>query len=144
MARVRPQANFGVLFTAKHLKSMLFLIGMYGIWNLWAGTNGFFFPYILRTVGSQSQVASVAMQAAGFFVAMLSIGLIFMRFSDRVNQRVLIATSTVIQMIGMASVGAVSADYAGRAGDTCCWCGSARDSGRSRSFNSGARSCFRH
>jgi MFS transporter, SP family, inositol transporter len=96
------ETNVSVLFTAQHLKSMLFLIGMYGIWNLWAGTNGFFFPYILRTVGSQSQVASVAMQAAGFFVAMLSIGLIFMRFSDRVNQRVLLATSTVIQMIGMA------------------------------------------
>ena len=97
-----PQASFRALFTAQHFKSMLFLVGMYGIWNLWAGTNGFFFPYILRTVGSQSQVASVAMQAAGFFVAMLSIGLIFMRFSDRVNQRVLIATSTVIQMMGMA------------------------------------------
>ena len=33
---------------------------------------------------------------------MLSIGLIFMRFSDRVNQRALIAISSVIQMIGMA------------------------------------------
>jgi len=96
------EGNVGTLFTAQHLKSMLFLVGMYGIWNLWAGTNGFFFPYILRTVGSQSQVASVAMQASGFFVAMLSIGLVFMRFSDRVNQRVLIATSTVIQMLGMA------------------------------------------
>jgi len=89
------------LFTPKHLKSMLFLVGMYGIWNLWAGTNGFFFPYILRTVGSQSQAASVAMQAAGFFVAMLSIGLIFMRYSDKVNQRLLIAVSSIIQIIGM-------------------------------------------
>ena len=42
------------------------------------------------------------MQAAGFLVAMLSIGLVFMRFSDRVNQRVMMATSTVIQMLGMA------------------------------------------
>lgn len=90
------------LFTPKHLKSMLFLIGMYGIWNLWAGTNGFFFPYILRTVGAQSQTTSVAMQAAGFFVAMLSIGLVFMRFSDRVNQRLLFALSAVIQIVGMA------------------------------------------
>jgi MFS transporter, SP family, inositol transporter len=96
------QVNLGVLFTSTHLKSMLFLVAMYGIWNLWAGTNGFFFPYILRTVGSQTQSASVAMQALGFFVAMLSIGLIFMRYSDRLNQRMLIATSTVIQMIGMS------------------------------------------
>jgi inositol transporter-like SP family MFS transporter len=96
------QDSVSALFTAKHLKSMLFLVAMYGIWNLWAGTNGFFFPYILRTVGSQSQAASVAMQAAGFLVAIISIGLIFMRYSDRVNQRTLFAASAIIQIIGMA------------------------------------------
>lgn len=96
------QASLRGLFTPRHLKSMLFLIGMYGIWNLWAGTNGFFFPYILRTVGSQSQAASVAMQAAGFFVAMLSIGLVFMRYSDKVNQRLLIGISAAVQIVGMA------------------------------------------
>jgi inositol transporter-like SP family MFS transporter len=90
------------LFTAKHLKAMAFLIGMYGIWNLWAGTNGFFFPYILRTVGSESQVTSVAMQAAGFFVAMISIGLVFMRYSDRVSHRLLFGISAVLQVGGMA------------------------------------------
>jgi MFS transporter, SP family, inositol transporter len=95
-------AGLRALFTSQHLKSMAFLVGMYGIWNLWAGTNGFFFPYILRTVGSQTQAASVAMQASGFFVAMLSIGLVFMRYSDRVNQRLLFALSSVIQLAGMA------------------------------------------
>ena len=89
------------LLTPKHLTSMLFLFGMYGIWNLWAGTNGFFFPYILRTVGAQSQASSVAMQAMGFFVAMISIGLVFMRYSDRVNQRLLFALSSLIQILGM-------------------------------------------
>src|SRR5581483_582936 len=52
--------------------------------------------------GSQSQASSVAMQAAGFFVAMLSIGLVFMRYSDRFNQRLLFATSSTIQIVGMA------------------------------------------
>ncbi|HWD66635.1 MAG TPA: MFS transporter [Caulobacteraceae bacterium] len=95
-------AMLRALFAPKNLKSMLFLIGMYGIWNLWAGTNGFFFPYILRTVGSESQATSVAMQAAGFSVAMLSICFVFMRYSDRINQRLLFATSAVIQIGGMA------------------------------------------
>jgi inositol transporter-like SP family MFS transporter len=90
------------LFSRTHLKSMLFLIGMYGIWNLWAGTNGFFFPYILRTVGAQSQAMSVAMQAAGFVVAMISIGLFFMRYSDRVRQRTMFGLSAIIQVSGMA------------------------------------------
>jgi MFS transporter, SP family, inositol transporter len=95
-------ASVSALFTSRHFKAMLFLVGMYGIWNLWAGTNGFFFPYILRTVGSQSQAASVAMQAAGFFVAMLSIAAVFMRYSDKVNQRLLFGVSAVIQIAGMA------------------------------------------
>lgn len=100
--RAGSKSDVRALLSPKYLKSMLFLVGMYGIWNLWAGTNGFFFPYILRTVGSQSQAASVAMQALGFFVAMLSIGLVFMRYSDRINQRWLFAASSVIQIAGMA------------------------------------------
>ena len=95
------------LLAPRYLKSMLFLFSMYGIWNLWAGTNGFFFPYILRTVGAQSQASSVAMQAMGFFVAMISIGLVFMPYSDRVNQRMLFALSSIIQIIGMALLAVV-------------------------------------
>ena len=90
------------LLKPRHLKSMAFLVGMYGLWNLWAGTNGFFFPYILRTVGSQTQATAVALQAAGFGISMLSIYLVFMRLSDRVNQRVLFGVSAAMQIGGMA------------------------------------------
>ena len=89
------------LFKARYVKSMCFLIAMYGLWNLWAGTNGFFFPYILRTVGAQTQAASVALQASGFAISMASIGLVFMRLSDRVNQRALFAVAALIQIAGM-------------------------------------------
>lgn len=90
------------LLKPKHLRSMAFLIGMYGLWNLWAGTNGFFFPYILRTVGSQTQATAVALQAAGFGMSMLSIYFVFMKFSDRINQRVLFGVSAGMQVAGMA------------------------------------------
>ncbi len=99
---VSATASMKSLFTPRHLKAMLFLVAMYGLWNLWAGTNGFFFPYILRTVGSQSQATSVALQAAGFTVSMLSIGFVFMRLADRVNQRLLFVAAALIQIAGMA------------------------------------------
>ena len=97
-----PASTLRILLKPQYLRSMLFLISMYGIWNLWAGTNGFFFPYILRTVGAQSQLMSVALQAAGFLMAMLSISFVFMRFADRVNQRLLFAMSSALQIAGMA------------------------------------------
>jgi MFS transporter, SP family, inositol transporter len=94
-------ASFASLFTPANIKAMVFLISMYGIWNLWAGTNGFFFPYILSTVGDESQAMSVALQAAGFLVAMLSIAFIFMPLSDKVSQRLLFGISALIQIAGM-------------------------------------------
>jgi inositol transporter-like SP family MFS transporter len=95
-------ASVRELFNARNVKAMVFLVAMYGLWNLWAGTNGFFFPYILRTVGSQTQAASVGLQAAGFTVSMLSIGLVFMRLADRVNQRLLFLAAALIQIAGMS------------------------------------------
>src|SRR3546814_1095861 len=47
------------LFTRQHMRSMAFLSGMYLFWNLWAGTNGFFFPYILRSEEHTSELQSL-------------------------------------------------------------------------------------
>lgn len=90
------------LFKPKYLVSLGGLVGMYGFWNLWAGTNGFFFPYILRTVGAATQAQSVAIQAFSFAIGMASIAFVFMRLSDKVNQRTLFAASAIIQIAGMA------------------------------------------
>jgi inositol transporter-like SP family MFS transporter len=95
----RPPVS--TLFKGRYLTSILGLVGMYGFWNLWAGTNGFFFPYILRTVGAATQFQSVAIQALSFAIGMASIGLVFMNLADKVNQRTLFAISAVIQVIGM-------------------------------------------
>jgi inositol transporter-like SP family MFS transporter len=97
-----PKARVRDLFTRQHVGSMAFLVGMYLFWNLWAGTNGFFFPFILRTVGDQSQAMSVAIQALSFAIGMFSIAFVFMRISDRVNQRTLFLVSAVLQVVGMA------------------------------------------
>lgn len=100
-AKIRP-GRWRDLFTRQHIGSMAFLAGMYLFWNLWAGTNGFFFPYILRTVGDQSQAMSVAVQALSFTLGMASIFFIFMKLADKVNQRLLFGVSAVTQVIGMA------------------------------------------
>src|SRR5262249_36370693 len=98
---VRSSVPVSVLCQPRYLKSMAFLIGLYGIQNLASGTFGFFFPYILRTVGGQSQVASIGLQAGLFAMNMLSVYFTFMRFSDRVNQRLLFGLSALMQVAGM-------------------------------------------
>jgi len=95
------RGNWRDLFTRQHIRSMAFLAGMYLFWNLWAGTNGFFFPYLLRTVGNQSQAMSVAIQALSFLLGMASIYFVFMKFADRVNQRLLFGLSALVQIVGM-------------------------------------------
>ncbi len=97
-----PRPPLSSLFKGKYLRSILGLVGIYGFWNLWAGTNGFFFPYILSTVGAATQAQSVAIQALSFFIGMVSIWFVFMKLVDRVNQRHLFIASAVIQVIGMA------------------------------------------
>lgn len=99
--RAQP-AGLRALMKRQWIAPMAFLVGMYGMWNLWAGTNGFFFPYILRTVGDQSQTMAVGIQSISFLLGMLSIWLIFMQLSDRVNQRLLFLTSAVVQVVGMS------------------------------------------
>ena len=101
-AEPRAAGSWRELMRPRHLKAMAFLIGMYGLWNLWAGTYGFFFPYILSTVGDQSQTTSVAVQAVSFAIGMVSIWLVFMRLSDRVNQRLMFGAAALLQVLGMA------------------------------------------
>jgi len=121
---------------------MAFLVGMYGLWNLWAGTNGFFFPYILRTVGGQSQAAAVGLQAASFSISMLSIAMVFMPLSDRVNQRYLFLIAAAIQIAGMSLLALLPLTTAVAMVHIFLMQFGA-DSALSPSSNSGVPSCFR-
>ena len=89
------------LMKRPYLGAMLFLIGMYGLWNLMAGTNGFYLPYILRTVGDQSQAMSVALQAGSFLLVALGVAFVFMPFVDRVNQRTMFMVGATLQIVAL-------------------------------------------
>lgn len=89
------------LLRRPYLGSLLFLAGMYGFWNLMAGTNGFYLPYILRTVGNQSQAMSVGLQAGNFVLVALGVLFVFMPLVDRTNQKRLFMIGAVLQICGM-------------------------------------------
>ena len=70
-----------------HTRALAFLILMYGVWNLVAGTYGFFFPYILEAVGSTSDRATYALQAIWFVSTAIAVGTLYMPLIDRVGRR---------------------------------------------------------
>ncbi len=89
------------LFSAKYVRSMLYLVCMYGLWNLWAGYNGFFTPYLIKQ-NNLPQWAETVVPAGYFGIGIVSILLIFMTLSDRVNQRTLFGISAAMHVAGMA------------------------------------------
>ncbi len=94
-------ADWRVLFSPPYLGSMLFLITMYGFWNLWAGYNGFFTPYLIEQNNLPIWTATM-LPASYFLIGMFSIFAVFMTLADKVNQRLLFGISAALHVAGMA------------------------------------------
>jgi inositol transporter-like SP family MFS transporter len=96
-----PGIDWRELFSPRYVKSMFYLIAMYGLWNLWAGYNGFFTPYLIQQ-NHLPQWAATVLPASYFGIGILSILTIFMTLSDQVNQRTLFGISALLHVGGMA------------------------------------------
>lgn len=98
----KPQGiDWRELFSPRYVRSMLYLICMYGLWNLWAGYNGFFTPYLIRE-NNLPQWAETVVPASYFAIGIVSILTIFMTLSDKVSQRAMFGISALMHVAGMA------------------------------------------
>ncbi len=96
-----PFIDWKALLSGRYLATILYLSAMYGLWNLWAGYNGFFTPYLIEQNNLPEWVATLV--PAGYFaIGMASIYFIFMRLADKVNQRTLFGISALMHVFGMA------------------------------------------
>jgi inositol transporter-like SP family MFS transporter len=68
------------------------------------GTFGFFLPYILSTVGGQSQAASVGFNALNYALTGVGVYFLFMPLVDRVNRRLLYGIAGVFSAIALLLV----------------------------------------
>ncbi|WP_219893021.1 MFS transporter [Aquisediminimonas profunda] len=94
-------SSWAELFSPRYLAAMLYLIVMYGFWNLWAGYNGFFTPYLIEQ-NHLPQWAATILPASNFLLGIISLLVVFMPLSDKVNQRTLFGLSALLQVVGMA------------------------------------------
>jgi inositol transporter-like SP family MFS transporter len=89
------------LFSRKvNITALLFLGGIYLFWNTVAGQAGIFMPRVYDTAGLHSPVAQNLMQVLvwGCTVAATYFG--FMRYADRVSQRLLYVIGAAMGIVG--------------------------------------------
>jgi MFS transporter, SP family, inositol transporter len=86
---------------SNYLKPLLVMTGMYGIYNLSAGTSGFYMPYLYHQFGITSNAADVGLQCAKGALSILAVAFIFMPFVDRWNRRRMFTISIVGQMLSV-------------------------------------------
>lgn len=91
--------SYKQLFQRKFMRSILFLMGVYLVWNLAAGVMGFFMPYIYQKVGGVSAMTANVLQMGLFVFTGLSVTFIFMIFADR-HRRKVYAFSSFLAVIG--------------------------------------------
>lgn len=95
-----PRSALRELLSPAHRKALLFAFATFCLWNIPAGTYGFFLPFIIKNSGQTSQAVSVAIDALWFVSAGLAVWLIFMRINDRVNRAALYGVTALIQAAG--------------------------------------------
>ncbi|MGW8375957.1 MFS transporter [Streptomyces sp. ODS28] len=98
------------LLHRRSVKAIAVCTGVYLFWNLMAGTNGFYQPYLLKTFGSQSDAMSVGLSVLGWGVQVLGTGAVFMLLADRVNRRALFGISILVQLAGFAVIALMALD----------------------------------
>ncbi|MDO4570877.1 MAG: MFS transporter [Planctomycetia bacterium] len=81
------KVRFSTFLRGINLRTILFLCGIYVIWNLCAGTMGFLLPTIHKEVCGLGEQASTALMALLFSVSAFSTLFVFMSWGDRLSRR---------------------------------------------------------
>ena len=92
----------GLLSRRRNVKALLFLFGVYGLWNTVAGQAGIFMPRLYDTAGVSSPSAQNGLQVLVWGCTALSTWFGFMRFADVVSRRALYALGATMGVVAWA------------------------------------------
>jgi inositol transporter-like SP family MFS transporter len=81
------------------LPAVGFLVVLYTVWNIPSGTYGFFFPYLLSTVGAKSAFAADYLDMVLYGVGIVTL-VVYMMIGDRVNRRLHWTVFSAVAAIG--------------------------------------------
>jgi len=95
-AQPAAPAGYRALFQRKYIRRLAFIMPIYVLWGIPAGTYGFFEPTLFKTVGAHSLATSDALDILWFASAIIAVVVVFMPLNDRVDRRILYAISAAL------------------------------------------------
>lgn len=91
---------YRTLFSNKtSIKWLLFLIGVYALWNLVAGSQGMFLPYIFESVVKLDATQSSWLNILIWVLTALSTYFGFAKFGDKINHRYFFGVGAVMSLL---------------------------------------------
>jgi len=94
------KAPISEVFTIKaNRQAFILSAGIYILWALVAGLQGYFLPYIFIKVGNLTNLQSNGMNAVIWLLTILSTWLIFIKKGDKWNRKVLFSIGCIMQVL---------------------------------------------
>ncbi len=105
-----------------NVKTIIFLVAVYLTWNLAAGTNGQFMPYLYAAAGNlNSTVQSLLGVVQWILIAVCSL-LIFSKFGDTISHRVLFGISAFMALLSWICIAIFGLALNNGTSDSYGWC----------------------
>lgn len=83
---------------------LFFVFIVHSLGAIALGTFGFFLPFILKTVGGQTQAASVGFNALYYALTGIGVALLFMPLVDRINRRWLYGVAGLFSALSLLAI----------------------------------------
>lgn len=105
-----------------NVKTIIFLVAVYLTWNLAAGTNGQFMPYLYAAAGNiDSTGQSLLGVVQWILVAVCSLA-IFSKFGDKVPHKVLFGISAAMALVSWIAIAWFGLGLQNGTSDSMGWC----------------------
>ncbi|MCI1946410.1 MFS transporter [Clostridium luticellarii] len=88
------------IFTIKaNRQAFILSAGIYTLWNLVAGLQGYFLPYIFTKIGNLNNIQSNALNAFIWFMTILFTYLVFIKKGDEWNRKIVFSVGCIMEVV---------------------------------------------
>ena len=105
-----------------NVKTIVFLVAVYLTWNLAAGTNGQFMPYLYAAAGNIDSTGQSLLGIVQWVLVAACSLLIFSKFGDKVSHRVLFGISAALALVSWVCIAIFGIALNNGTTDSMGWC----------------------